>query len=80
MAAFAIDPRLQGQVLDEQGHLRANVVVFIDCKRCLNLVYRRGLAVADAGRSSFMGTTTGGLSNNGDVGDSRQSGPRTCRR
>ncbi|MBT9525622.1 MAG: MoaD/ThiS family protein, partial [Rhizobacter sp.] len=32
-AAFDINPRLQGYVLDEQGHLRANVVVFIDGRR-----------------------------------------------
>jgi sulfur-carrier protein len=32
-AAFALNPRLQGYVLDEQGHLRANVVVFIDGRR-----------------------------------------------
>jgi molybdopterin synthase sulfur carrier subunit len=29
-AAFAANPRLRGYVLDEQGHLRANVVVYID--------------------------------------------------
>ena len=29
-AAFAVNPRLRGYVLDDQGHLRANVVVFID--------------------------------------------------
>jgi len=29
-AAFAINPRLRGYVLDDQSHLRANVVVFID--------------------------------------------------
>jgi sulfur-carrier protein len=32
-AAFRINPRLQGYVLDEQGHLRPNVVVFIDGRR-----------------------------------------------
>jgi sulfur-carrier protein len=32
-AAFACNPRLRGYVLDEQGHLRANVVVFIDGQR-----------------------------------------------
>ena len=37
-AAFATNPRLQGYVLDEQGHLRANVVVFIDGRRCLDRV------------------------------------------
>ena len=28
--AFEAHPRLRGYVLDEQGHLRANVVIFID--------------------------------------------------
>jgi hypothetical protein len=32
-AAFAGQPRLRGYVLDEQGHLRENVVIFIDGKR-----------------------------------------------
>ncbi|PHV08979.1 thiamine biosynthesis protein ThiS [Janthinobacterium sp. BJB412] len=32
-AAFAGQPRLRGYVLDEQGHLRQNVVIFIDGKR-----------------------------------------------
>ena len=32
-AAFATNPRLRGYVLDEQGHLRPNVVVFIDGQR-----------------------------------------------
>jgi sulfur-carrier protein len=31
---FASNPRLRGYVLDDQQHLRANVVVFIDGKRC----------------------------------------------
>lgn len=31
--AFAGQPRLRGYVLDEQGHLRDNVVIFIDGKR-----------------------------------------------
>ena len=31
--AFAANPRLGAYVLDEQGRLRANVVVFIDGKR-----------------------------------------------
>ena len=33
---FADHPRLRGYVLDEQGHVRANVVVFIDGRRCLD--------------------------------------------
>ena len=32
-SAFAINPLLRGYVLDEQGHLRENVVVFIDGRR-----------------------------------------------
>ena len=31
--AFALNPRLRGYVLDDQGHLRPNVVVFIDGRR-----------------------------------------------
>lgn len=37
-AAFGINPRLRGYVLDDQGHLRANVVVFIDGRRSLDRV------------------------------------------
>lgn len=29
-AAFQLNPRLRGYVLDEQGHLRKHVVIFID--------------------------------------------------
>ena len=32
-AAFDAHPRLRGYVLDEQGHLRQNVVIFIDGQR-----------------------------------------------
>jgi molybdopterin synthase sulfur carrier subunit len=32
-AAFERNPRLRGYVLDEQGHLRPNVVVFVDGRR-----------------------------------------------
>jgi len=32
--AFGANPQLRGYVLDEQGHLRENVVVFIDGRRC----------------------------------------------
>ena len=31
--AFAVNPALRGYVLDEQGHLRANVAIFIDGQR-----------------------------------------------
>jgi hypothetical protein len=33
-AAFGVNPRLRGYVLDDQGHLRANVVCFVDGRRC----------------------------------------------
>ena len=39
-AAFAINPRLRGYILDDQGHLRVNVVIFIDGRRVRDL---RGL-------------------------------------
>lgn len=32
--AFASHPRLRGYVLDDQGHLRAHVVIFVDGRRC----------------------------------------------
>ncbi len=35
-SAFALNPLLRGYVLDDQGHLRENVVVFIDGRRCLD--------------------------------------------
>ena len=31
--AFTHNPRLRAYVLDDQGHLRANVVVFVDGRR-----------------------------------------------
>ena len=37
-AAFERNPRLRGYVLDEQGHLRANVVVFVDGRRCTDRI------------------------------------------
>jgi hypothetical protein len=37
-SAFAANPLLRGYVLDEQGHLRENVVVFIDGRRATDRV------------------------------------------
>mgnify|MGYP001597665844 CR=1 FL=1 len=37
-AAFALNPLLRGYVLDEQGHMRRNVVAFIDGRRCTDRV------------------------------------------
>jgi hypothetical protein len=42
-AVFAAHPRLRGYVLDEQGHLRPNVVAFVDGVRSDDRV-----ALADA--------------------------------
>ena len=33
-AAFGVNARLRGYVLDDQGRLRANVTIFIDGRRC----------------------------------------------
>lgn len=41
--AFGVNPVLRGYVLDDQGHLRANVVVFVDGRRCSDRI-----ALADA--------------------------------
>lgn len=30
---FRVNPRLRGYLLDDQGHLRANVVAFVDGRR-----------------------------------------------
>ena len=47
-AAFAINPKLRGYVLDDQGHLRANVVCFIDGRRCTERVLLADLVNADS--------------------------------
>ena len=36
--AFAVNPKLRGYVLDDQGHLRVNVVIFVDGHRCTNRI------------------------------------------
>lgn len=37
-SAFDVNPMLRGYVLDDQGHLRENVVVFIDGRRSTDRV------------------------------------------
>lgn len=37
-AAFAANPRLRGYVLDDQGHVRPNVAIFVDGRRCADTV------------------------------------------
>lgn len=58
-AAFAVNPRLRGYVLDDQGHLRANVVVFVDGRRSTD---RTGLAdpLAPSSRVHVMQALSGG--------------------
>lgn len=36
-AAFALQPRLRGYVLDDQGAIRPNVAIFVDGRRTLDL-------------------------------------------
>jgi sulfur-carrier protein len=36
--AFALNPQLRGYVLDDQGHLRANVAVFVDGVRSVDRI------------------------------------------
>ena len=67
-AAFAVNPRLRGYVLDDQGHVRANVVVFIDGRRsdqirpiaCETRPYPRphGIALFTRGETQALVTAT----------------------
>lgn len=36
--AFIVQPRLRGYVLDDQGRMRPNVVIFIDGRRCTDRI------------------------------------------
>lgn len=58
-AAFAVNPRLRGYILDDQGHLRVNVVVFIDGRRIRDL---RGLSdpLAPQSRVHVLQALSGG--------------------
>jgi sulfur-carrier protein len=58
-AAFAANPRLRGYVLDEQGHLRANVAAFIDGRRCTERV-RLDDALRPDSRVHVMQALSGG--------------------
>lgn len=58
-AAFAINPRLRGYVLDDQGHLRPNVVVFIDGRRSDERV-RLDETLQPASRVHVMQALSGG--------------------
>lgn len=67
-AVFALNPRLRGYVLDDQGHLRANVVAFIAGRRCHERVCLDDALRPDS-RVHVMGSTTGNLWASDDGGD-----------
>jgi len=46
--AFAANPRLRGYILDEQGHLRQHVAVFIDGRRIGDRVTLSDALAADS--------------------------------
>lgn len=56
---FAVQPQARGYVLDEQGHLRKHVVVFVDGRRVRD---RESLSdpVGDASEVYVMQALTGG--------------------
>ena len=56
---FAAHPRLRGYVLDDQGHLRANVVVFVDGRRVRERV-RLDDALASDSRVHVLQALSGG--------------------
>lgn len=47
-AAFAVNPTLRGYVLDEQGHLRTHVAVFVDGRRVLDRMALDDALAADS--------------------------------
>jgi molybdopterin synthase sulfur carrier subunit len=47
-AAFAVNAQLRGYILDEQGHLRPNVVIFIDGNRVSDRVSLNNPLAADS--------------------------------
>ena len=58
-AAFAVNPQLRGYVLDEQGHLRRHVTVFIDGHRLRDRA-RLDDALAPSSEVYVMQALTGG--------------------
>lgn len=47
-AAFSVNAQLRGYILDEQGHLRPNVVIFIDGNRVSDRVRLNNPLAADS--------------------------------
>lgn len=58
-AAFVQNPRLRGYVLDDQGHLRGNVVAFVDGRRCTERI-RLDDALRPDSRVHVMQALSGG--------------------
>jgi hypothetical protein len=58
-AAFAANPRLRGYVLDDQGHVRPNVAIFVDGRRCHDAVAQADLLQPDS-RVYVMQALSGG--------------------
>jgi sulfur-carrier protein len=58
-AAFELNPRLRHYVLDEQGHLRQHVVVFVDGRRVVDRVALSD-ALAPDGEVHVLQALTGG--------------------
>ena len=57
--AFDVNPRLRGYVLDDQGHLRVNVVVFVDGRRSSDRIALADALAADS-RVYVMQALSGG--------------------
>jgi molybdopterin converting factor small subunit len=58
-AAFAANPRLRGYVLDDQGHVRPNVAIFVDGRRCADAVAQTDALRPDS-RVHVMQALSGG--------------------
>ena len=58
-AAFAANPQLRGYVLDEQGHVRRHVSIFIDGRRLGDRTHL-GEPLAPASEIYVMQALTGG--------------------
>lgn len=58
-AAFAVNPRLRGYVLDDQGHVRPNVAIFVDGRRCADAVAQSDALQPDS-RVYVMQALSGG--------------------
>ncbi len=58
-AAFAVNPRLRGYVLDDQGQVRPHVAIFVDGRRCADRAAQRDPLQPDS-RVHVMQALSGG--------------------